>query len=83
MSEKRLHCVKCGKELDDGGYIAFDNWLQWHHYTKIGPSADATCADCRLFDPCPCGCGHGPCRIWGQWTESTYSGRDCGMWEAL
>lgn len=43
--------------------------------------ADATCADCRLFDPCPCGCGHGPCRSWGQWTEGTYSGRDCGMWE--
>ena len=42
-SGKKLRCVVCGKELDDGGYIALDNWLQWHHYTKIGPSAVANC----------------------------------------
>ena len=44
---------------------------------------EATCADCRLFDPCPCGCGHGKCDSWGQWTESTCSGRYCEMWEVL
>lgn len=42
-SAKKLRCVVCGKELDDGGFIALDTWLQWHHYTKIGPSAVANC----------------------------------------
>ena len=42
-SAKKLCCVVCGRELDDGGYIALENWLQWHHYTKIGPSAVANC----------------------------------------
>lgn len=28
-------CAKCGEELKGGGYVAFDNWLQWHHYTTV------------------------------------------------
>lgn len=27
-------CAKCGKNLEDGGYIVLDNWLQWHYYCE-------------------------------------------------
>lgn len=42
-SAKKLRCAVCGKELDDGGYMSLDNWLQLHHYRTIGPSAEANC----------------------------------------
>lgn len=41
---------------------------------------EATCESCTHFDPCPCGCGHGRCDSWGEWTEAGYSGWECGYW---
>jgi len=32
-------CAKCGEKLEDGGYVALDNWLQWHHYCLGHPNA--------------------------------------------
>ena len=45
MSEdkRKLRCANCGKEMGDGAYSARDNWLQWEHYTRIGPPAEANC----------------------------------------
>ena len=28
-----MRCINCGRELNDGGYLCLENWLQWHHYS--------------------------------------------------
>lgn len=44
---RTLECAECGKELsgDDDMLVCLDNWLQWEHYTRIGPHAGVYCSE--------------------------------------